>query len=441
MSAASRLHSFPGQLALPLAGPGEHYDLLHNDQRGVVIHWSQANSGHRWTKLTPNDPRIPELFQVDQGKEGRFFSVNEFDGWRYIRLLRSLRALYVDLDDNEDLYAVLDALQDQHMPGPSLVIWSGTGMHLYWLLEPLPPKTLPVWQRCQDALIAALKPLGADAAAKDCTRLLRIAGTRNKGEEVQGMVLDGHRWSLRQIAFEILGRDGKGRKPEVRDIRTKRPRADKAIQGSIYARWHLVYRDLQTISNHHQHQIPEGYRDKWLFLCATALSWFTHAQGIEDEILSLGRMHTDLVEPEIRAALQPSLQRALQAAEGQKIEWQGQSIDPRYRFRRQTLYGWLDGLIPPELLPKLRAIIPDDAAKERRRTSWSAREKERPARNRATEGRYATQYTKQGVRASNAEKRAQAQAMRAQGQTYRTIAAELGVSVRTVHTWSKNDVY
>lgn len=441
MSSASRRHSFPGQLALPLAGPGEHYDLLHNGQRGVVIHWSQAKSGHQWTKLKPQDPRIPELFQLDQGKEGRFFSVNEFDGWRYIRLLRSLRALYVDLDNQEDLYAVLDALQDQKMPGPSLVIWSGTGMHLYWLLEPLPPKTIPVWQRCQDALIAALKPLGADAAAKDCTRLLRIAGTRNKGEEVHGLVLDGHRWSLRQIAFEILGTEGKGKKPEVRDLRARRDRPDREIQGSIYARWHLVYRDLLAISNHHNHQIPEGHRDKWLFLCGVALSWFTHPQGIEDEILSLGRMHTDLVEPEISAAIKPPLERALLAANGQKIEWQGQSIDPRYRFRRQTLYDWLDGVIPDSLLPELRAIIPDEAARDRGRTRWAEREKARNARNRATEGRYATNYTKQGVRAANEEKRAQAQAMRAQGQTFRAIAAELGVSVRTVHTWCKAGVY
>ena len=48
-------------------------------------------------------------------------------------------------------------------------------------------------------------------------------------------------------------------------------------------------------------------------------------------------------------------------------------------------------------------------------------------RCRATEGRYCTSYTGAGVRANNAEKRAQAQAMRAQGQTFRAIAAELGV--------------
>jgi hypothetical protein len=430
MVAPKFIHTLPGQLGLPLDLPGEHYNLLHCDQRGIAIHWSAlAAAGQRWIKLKPNDPRIPDLFRHDKGKNDTFISVNEFDGWRYIRLLRSLRAFYVDLDDHLDLYQALDALSDARLPGPNMAVWSGTGMHLYWLLEPLPPKCLPVWQRCQDALIRALKPLGADSAAKDCTRLLRVVGTRNRGEEVQAIVLDGHRWALRQIAFEILGTEGK-QKAEVRDIRARRTSPDKAIQGSIYARWHLVFQDLLAISSHYGHSIPEGYRDKWLFLSGVALSWFTHAEGIEDEIIGLAHKHTNLAQPEIRQAMQPTLKRAMQAASGHKIEWQGQKIDPRYRFRRQTLYDWIGDLIPASLLSKMRAIIPDTEADRRDK-----------ARNRATEGRYATNYTGQGVKASNEDKRATARLLRAQGQSYRAIASELGVSVRSAHTWCKDGVY
>lgn len=417
-------HALPGQMGLPLELPGEHYNLLHYDQRGIVVHWSAlAAAGQRWIKLKPNDPRIPEIFRHDEGKDDTFITVNEFDGWRYIRLLRSLRAFYVDLDDQTDVYLVLDTLTEARLPGPNMVVSSGSGLHLYWLLEPLPPKCLPVWQRCQDALIRALKPLGADSAAKDCTRLLRVVGTRNRGEEVHALVLDGHRWALRQIAFEILGTEGK-KKAEVRDIRARRTSPDKAIQGSIYARWHLVFQDLLAISSHYGHSIPEGYRDKWLFLAGVALSWFTHAEGIEDEIIGLAHKHTDLAQQEIRQAMQPTLKRALQAASGHKFEWQGQKVDPRYRFRRQTLYDWIGDLIPAGLLPKMRAIIPDDEADRRDK-----------ARNRATEGRYATNYTGQGVRASNEDKRATARLLRAQGRSYRVIAAELGVSHPTAIKW------
>jgi hypothetical protein len=424
-----KYHTLPGQMGLPLDLPGEHYQLLHHEQRGVVIYWSALaeSSADRWLKLKPGDPRIPDLFRSSESKEDRFITVNEFDGWRYIRLLRSLRACYVDLDDNEDMYSVLDRLADAQMPGPSLVVWSGSGMHIYWLLDPLPAKCLPVWQRIQDKLIATLKPVGADAAAKDCTRLLRIVGSRNKGEEVHALVLDGHRWGLRQLAFEVLGSDGKGRKPaEIRDIRARRKSPDRAIQGSIYARWHLVFQDLVMVAGHHHNNIPEGYRDKWLFLAGVALSWFTHAQGVEDEIVSIGQQNTDLASPEIRAAIQPSLKRAMQAASGQKIEWQGQKFDPRYRFRRQTLYDWIGDLIPDSLLPKMRAIIPFDEGCKRKKGRNSAR--------------YATSYTGQGVRASNEEKRATARLLRAQGHTYRAIADEVGVSVSVIHSWCKNGV-
>ncbi len=436
-------HTLPGQLGMGLDRPDEHYHLLHpargapHEQRGVVIHWERplhgaSHAAGQWVKLKPNDPRIPEIFRADVGKSDVFITVNEFDGWRYIRSLRSLRALYVDLDDHTDIYAVLDALAEARLPGPNIIVSSGTGLHLYWLLEPLPPQALPVWQRCQDALIKTLKPLGADSAAKDCTRLLRVVGTKNKGEEVKAIVLDGHHWALRQIAFEILGTEGHGKKPhvsathsEIRDIRARRTNPDKAIRGSIYARWHLVYQDLLRISAYHGHRIPAGHRDKWLFLAGVALSWFTHPQGIEDELVSLGGAHTDLGDREIAQAGQPSFKRALQAAAGHKIEWRGEMVDPRYRFRRQTLYDWIGDLIPASLLPKMRAIIPDEEGQRRK----GGRDK----------SRYATHYTGQGVRAANEEKRATARLLRAQGCTYRTIAAELGFDEKTIRNWCNED--
>jgi hypothetical protein len=421
-------HTSLGQLALDLDQAQTHYDLLHYDQRGIAILWERgAVDGCRWIKLRPDDPLIPEILRATEGRNDTYVTPNEFDGWRLVRLLRSLRANYVDLDGCTSLGDVLDCLTEQRLPCPSVVLYSGRGMHLYWLLESLPSKALPVWQRIQDALIRALAPLGADPTAKDCTRLLRLVGTRNakNGEQVFGHILDGHRWSLRQLAFEVLGTEGKGRKPaEVRDIRVKRANPDKAIQGSIYARWYLVYQDLLRISEYHNHRIPAGHRDKWLFLAGAALSWFTHPQGIEAEIASLGKAHTDLEANDWLDAASPNVQRALDAAAGKTMIWHGQKVDPRYRFRRQTLYDWLQPIITDELQTKLRAILPDAEAARRDK-----------ARNRAVEGRYATNYTKQGVRTSNAEKRAQARLMRAQGLSYRGIAAELDMPLRTVWRW------
>ena len=186
------------------------------------------------------------------------------------------------------------------------------------------------------------------------------------------------------------------------------------------------------ISNHHHHAIPKGHRDKWLFLCGAALSWFTHPQGIEAEIASIGRLHTDLDPSDYKDATAPNLKRALDASAGKKMTWQGQAVDARYRFRRQTLYDWMQPIIPAALLPSLRAIIPDGLAT----TRGTERQK---ARNRAAEGRYETNYTGQGVRANNEEKRATARLLRAQGRPYRAIATELGVSHPTVIKWCGDD--
>jgi DNA invertase Pin-like site-specific DNA recombinase len=73
------------------------------------------------------------------------------------------------------------------------------------------------------------------------------------------------------------------------------------------------------------------------------------------------------------------------------------------------------------MLPKLRAIIPDRLAAERK--------KERDL------DRFGDHYTREGVRASNEDKRASARLMRLQGSSFREIAKELGVDVRTVHRW------
>jgi DNA invertase Pin-like site-specific DNA recombinase len=85
-------------------------------------------------------------------------------------------------------------------------------------------------------------------------------------------------------------------------------------------------------------------------------------------------------------------------------------------------------LIPPDLLPEMRAIIPDEEARRRDKARQAAR-------NRAAEGRYATNYTKTGVRECNEQKRATARLMRAAGKSYREIAAELGVSLDTAYRW------
>jgi hypothetical protein len=110
------------------------------------------------------------------------------------------------------------------------------------------------------------------------------------------------------------------------------------------------------------------------------------------------------VAPAHDATVQATLKRAMQAAGGHLIEWQGKQVDSRYRFRRQTLYDWIGDLIPDGLLPEMRAIVPDEEVRRRDK-----------ARDRVKEGRYRTRYTQTGVRACNEQKRATDRLMRSMG--------------------------
>lgn len=425
------------QLPLSLEHPPGHFEALHHEAHGTVLVWEALRPGKQWVKLRVGDPSIPSFLAGLQGASDTYITVNEFDGWRLVRLLRSLRAIYVDLDGLDGamgLDAALDALLEARMPAPSIAVFSGRGLHLYWLLQPLPPKALPVWQRVTDALNEALLPLGADPKARDCTRVLRLVGTVNSknGATVRGLILTGYRWTLHELADEVLGhRPPRPKAPVVRDIFAESGRqgrkAPRAISGSIYERWYKVYGDLLTIAKHHGGLIPEGHRDAWLFLTAAALSWFTRASALEAEIENAARTFTTLTPGEIHKVVKTIQERAELAAQGETVEWAGQKVDPRYRFRRATLYTWLRGLIPDALLPELRAIIPDVVARERKLIN---------DRERYWDGREAA-YTGDGVRVSNEQKRAVARILRAKGLSQRAIAAELGVSQQAVQKWLK----
>lgn len=426
------------QLPLSFDEPVLHHAMLHRSPHGAVLVWEAlAESGKRWKKISPGDQSDEvEIFLARlEGKTDTYISVNEFDGWRMVRLLRSLRSCYVDIDlgreaTHYDLDEAREALLGAGIPNPSIVVFSGRGLHLYWLLQATPAKALPVWQRIQDTILKALKHVGADGACRDCTRVLRLAGTINSktGTAARGLVLDGVPWTLHHLANEVLG-ERQAKPATVRSLSARRAKTGiKPNMGaSIYARWHLVMLDLHRIGAYWQTRggIPEGNRDKFLFLSSVALSWFSAPDAITAEVQDVASLYVPgVTNSDMAKAAQESYERAEKARAGEKMTWNGQERDPRYAFRRETLWQWLEAVASP-LQNELRAIIPDRLAKERKSERDSAR--------------YADHYTGKGVRAGNEQKRATARLLVAQGKSQREIAAELGVAQKTVSAWLRND--
>lgn len=430
----------------------EHFDRLHKEAHGTVIVWEKMASSGAWIKLRPQtDEANTAILAAQKMGLDRYISVNEFYGWRCVRDLKSLRSCFVDIDGIYDFEWIISTVQSAGLPTPNMAVFSGRGTHLYWQINAVPKSALPVWQMVQNEIVkrmaAAPEALNVDISVKDCSRVLRLVGSVNSknNEEVRGLVITPWKWDLHTLADEVLGfRDFSSKKPVVTpedalalDVKkeaaavrsfaaaqVRKGTSQRTKTGSIYEWWHLVYRDLIRIGNANLLGIPEGHRDSWLFLYAVSLSWFAEPETLADEVSEISKSYTQgLSKGEIRSVIEPILARAEAARAGEKIEWDGQLRDPRMYFKRSTLLARMKPIIPEDLYPDLRAIIPDDLRQERRQEREDAR--------------WCDKYTGNGVKVSNEQNRDAARILKAQGATIAVIAKELGVSKSTAHTWTK----
>lgn len=358
------------QLRLALRTPDEHGEGLHPSPRhGTVLVWQRQAAPRRWLKIEPTDP-MAQLLAGQAGQTDRYISVNEFHNWRLVRLLKSLRAVYVDLDNCQSIEEALSRCDDALMPAPSYAVESGRGVHLYWLLDAVPAKALPVWQAIQSRLVTVLD---ADAACADCTRVLRLVGTRNSRNDadVVGYIITGQRWTLHQLANEVLGYRPGPAAPAAKVTSLTRAKSVRAVQAATgtFKLWHSRYMDLCTVADHWAflRGIPEGHRDHILFLLSASLSWFTRSESLGAEISRVAQMYVpSLTAAEVSEYTRPIVRRAVMAANGVPVEYRGELVDPRYRFRTDTMRDWLGDLLTPEVEGQLKVLLPRSVLRDRK---------------------------------------------------------------------------
>jgi hypothetical protein len=116
---------------------------------------------------------IPELEALNEAGAAIYVAVNEFDGQRRKQNLKRIRGIHADMDGASE--EVLEAVR-KLLPPTIEVESSGPGnVHFYWLLsegEELDMETT-------EAVHRRLVQLGADKAAIDISRLLRLPGFRH----------------------------------------------------------------------------------------------------------------------------------------------------------------------------------------------------------------------------------------------------------------------
>jgi hypothetical protein len=216
--------------------------------------------------------------------------------------------------------------------------------------------------------------MGADRSALDAARVLRLVGSQHSGVgvSVEALTPAGDVWEFDLLADEVLPLT----RAEVMDLRIRRaakdakkparrrPRVAQAL--SVATLWEARLRDLQALVSRVRWsgELPEGQRDIWMFLACNAMSWLAIPEVLERETHALACEVTPWHDRETKTRMHAIFNRALMASRGERIEWRGLEIDPRYKFKTETIIELLD--ISPEEQKEMDVLI-SPAEKYRRR--------------------------------------------------------------------------
>lgn len=158
---------------------------------------------------------------------------------------------------------------------------------------------------------------------------------------------------------------------------------------------------------------------------------FTVAKDVlSREALSLARECGDWSDRESEQRFQAIFKRSMDAAKGKVVDWDGKKIDPRYRFKSDTIVDWLSITSTEMQDCGLRVLIDDD-----RRRDLATERKTAERRRKGVKERSEWKADKAQSRIDLGMK---ALLMRhREAMAVPEIAADLGVSERTAQTAMK----
>lgn len=365
--------------------------------------------------------------------EDVYFSQNTFyKPQRRIINIRQLKSLYVDLDFyllNYDPDWVIGKLEreyfNQLIPNPNLIIFSGRGIVLIWLLEPTPYQALPLWQAVQNFFLDKLKELGGDPLASDAARVFRFSGSVNSknGVEVQVEYRHEYRYELRNLQFDYL--------PELTseinpNKHPKKKGRKKKVQHlfNVHSLYHARLLDLNKLIELRNYDI-EGYRETICFLYRYWSCCFLNdpEQALNDtQMLNLQFVNPLSLEEVTKATR--SAEKAYEARnneEANKIAQEKGYPGAGYNISNKKLIDWLD--ISEEEQKHLSTIIGANEKRKRKRIANREMRREQGVKSRQE---YLNQFRVMKQKGMD---------LKAQGLKYQEIADELYVSLDTVKGW------
>jgi hypothetical protein len=345
--------------------------------------------------------------------------------------------------------ALLYHCEAEGLPLPSIVVFSGRGLQAKWLLDaPLPARALPRWNACQDRLIERLAAFGADRAARDASRVLRLVDTTHTGtmqrvrvthvqrapgttepvryafDYLAEVLLPIARWQIQQARKTREAR----RQPQLELLEGGKIAGGLRKLSGRQLAWDRLA-DLRTLAAL-RGGVQEGQRMMQLHwqLNFLALAGAVTPANLWHEAVELARQ-LDARWHWHKAELGTLYRKAQAYAAGEPVVFNGREYPALYTPRNDTLIR-IFGITDAEQ-KHLKTIIDDDEARGR---DAARKQQQRRAAGRKTQAEHLA-----ARKAAAAERRQQAQALAAQGIPQVEIARRLGVTDRAVRAWLRDD--
>lgn len=392
--------------------------LYHDPNRSgfVALRFDQRQSIYRVGELADV---LEKLFL----NQNLFLSQGEFyKPTRRLVHLSCCPALFADLETfkvsglaqlspEQQAQCVLLFLEEKGIPRPSLINFSGRGLHVKWILDsPVPAFVLPRWNAVQRCLVEALNDFGVDKAARDGSRCLRLVGSRNprSGEVCRTIYMAEHggellRWDFEAICREVLPKSRQECQPKSKKGITASGRPENLWTARQL--WWARLTDLRTLIGLRgwTDGVPVGYRNNFLFVACCAVCWGVGTTELEAETVALAHEFClSLPVSMIRSTCSSAIARARKG--------------DAYRLTNDKIIELLE--------------ISED--EQRLLSTIRSRSMKRAARK-EYDHQYNGSKTYRETYLLNAEqRRQQAKQLREQGLSYKAIGVQMGCSVNAV---------
>ncbi|WP_209125732.1 DUF4398 domain-containing protein [Alkalihalobacillus sp. BA299] len=350
-----------------------HAWFHHHDSDGWIT-VARRTTSDKWQQYHYQPEELADQLGKWLGEDVYFSQNTFFKPQRSIENIRQLRSLYIDLDFyllNFEPSWILGKLEHEFfgesLPDPNILIFSGQGIVLIWLLEPVPYKALPLWQSIQNYFLGLLKDLGGDERASDAARVFRIAGSVNSknGAEVKAEYRHDYRYELRQIQQDYLPE----LKTELSPAPGKKQRGRKKKVAQLFNTYKLHYArllDLVKLVELRDYEVS-GYRETICFLYRYWLCCYSNdpTEALNQaQTLNL-QFRDPLPLKEVERATR-SAEKAWEARnneEANRLAIEKGYPGAGYNLRNSKIIDWLD--ITREEQKYLKTII--DGVEKRRR--------------------------------------------------------------------------